>query len=316
LAFKPYRPKPAGARPPGSRPSGGRFNRGPRPPEHNINNFIRANEVRLVGDNLQEISETVGEAVETGIFSTSRLQKWAEEVGLDLVEITPNADPPIVRIVDYNKFLYQKRKREKELKASTAKVELKEIRFGPETGEHDLDFKLRHAKNFLSEGNKVKAYVQFRGRAIVFKERGELLLLRFMKELEEFGVAEQLPKLEGKRMMVIMSPKKSGGSPKKGDSGSKKGEAGAKKVDGAAKKTDGAPRKVEESAKKTDEAPTKVEDIANKVTEAPKLVEEVANKATEAPNMVEEVANKATEAPTTLVEATNKTDDGPTTTAE
>jgi len=316
LAFKPYRPKPAGARPPGSRPSGGRFNRGPRPPEHNINNFIRANEVRLVGDNLQEISETVGEAVETGIFSTSRLQKWAEEVGLDLVEITPNADPPIVRIVDYNKFLYQKRKREKELKASTAKVELKEIRFGPETGEHDLDFKLRHAKNFLSEGNKVKAYVQFRGRAIVFKERGELLLLRFMKELEEFGVAEQLPKLEGKRMMVIMSPKKSGGSPKKGDSGSKKGEAGAKKADGAAKKTDGAPRKVEESAKKTDEAPTKVEDIANKVTEAPKLVEEVANKATEAPNMVEEVANKATEAPTTLVEATNKTDDGPTTTAE
>ncbi len=316
MAFKPYRPKPAGARPPGSRPSGGRFNRGPRPPEHNINNFIRANEVRLVGDNLQEISETVGEAVETGIFSTSRLQKWAEEVGLDLVEITPNADPPIVRIVDYNKFLYQKRKREKELKASTAKVELKEIRFGPETGEHDLDFKLRHAKNFLSEGNKVKAYVQFRGRAIVFKERGELLLLRFMKELEEFGVAEQLPKLEGKRMMVIMSPKKSGGSPKKGDSGSKKGEAGAKKVDGAAKKTDGAPRKVEESAKKTDEAPTKVEDIANKVTEAPKLVEEVANKATEAPNMVEEVANKATEAPTTLVEATNKTDDGPTTTAE
>ncbi len=316
MAFKPYRPKPAGARPPGSRPSGGRFNRGPRPPEHNINNFIRANEVRLVGDNLQEISETVGEAVETGIFSTSRLQKWAEEVGLDLVEITPNADPPIVRIVDYNKFLYQKRKREKELKASTAKVELKEIRFGPETGEHDLDFKLRHAKNFLSEGNKVKAYVQFRGRAIVFKERGELLLLRFMKELEEFGVAEQLPKLEGKRMMVIMSPKKSGGSPKKGDSGSKKGEAGAKKADGAAKKTDGAPRKVEESAKKTDEAPTKVEDIANKVTEAPKLVEEVANKATEAPNMVEEVANKATEAPTALVEATNKTDDGPTTTAE
>jgi translation initiation factor IF-3 len=117
-----------------------------------------------------------------------------------------------VRIVDYNKFLYQKRKREKELKASTAKVELKEIRFGPETGEHDFEFKLRHAKNFLGEGNKVKAYVQFRGRAIVFKERGELLLLRFMKELEDYGAAEQLPKLEGKRMMVIMSPKKSGSS--------------------------------------------------------------------------------------------------------
>lgn len=214
MAFKPYRPKPPGNRPPGARPAGGPrpFNRGPRPPEHNINSFIRAAEVRLVGENLQEISETVGEPVESGIYSTSRLQKWAEEMGLDLVEITPNAEPPVVRIVDYNKFLYQKRKREKELKASTAKVELKEIRFGPETGEHDFEFKLRHAKNFLGDGNKVKAYVQFRGRAIVFKERGELLLLRFMKELEEHGVAEQLPKLEGKRMMVIMSPKKTGGS--------------------------------------------------------------------------------------------------------
>jgi translation initiation factor IF-3 len=118
LAFKPYRPKPAGARPPGARPAGGPrpFNRGPRPPEHNINSFIRAIEVRLVGDNLQEITDAVGEPVETGIYSTSRLQKWAEEMGLDLVEITPNAEPPVVRIVDYNKFLYQKRKREKELK--------------------------------------------------------------------------------------------------------------------------------------------------------------------------------------------------------
>jgi len=210
LAFKPYRPKPpGGARPPGSRPGGGRpFNRGPRPPEHNINNFIRANEVRLIGDNLEEISTAAGQLVESGVYPTSRLQKWAEELGLDLVEITPNAVPPVVRIVDYNKFLYQKKKREKELKANAVKVELKEIRFGPETGEHDFDFKLRHAKSFLSEGNKVKAYVQFRGRAIVFKERGELLLLRFMKELEEHGSADQLPRLEGKRMHVILSPKK------------------------------------------------------------------------------------------------------------
>jgi translation initiation factor IF-3 len=215
LAFKPFRPKPPGNRPPGPRPPGSAprpFNRGPRAPEHNINSFIRANEVRLVGDNLEEITEVVGEKVESGVYSTSRLQKWAEEMGLDLVEITPNAEPPVVRIIDYNKFLYQKKKREKELKASAAKVELKEIRFGPETGEHDFEFKLRHAKNFLGEGNKVKAYVQFRGRAIVFKERGELLLLRFMKELEDYGVAEQLPKLEGKRMMVIMSPKKAGGT--------------------------------------------------------------------------------------------------------
>jgi translation initiation factor IF-3 len=219
LAFKPYRPKPPGGKPGGSRPGGGRpFNRGPRPPEHNINSFIKANEVRLVGENLDEISEVAGQTVEPGVYPTSRLQKWAEELGLDVVEISPNADPPVVRIVDYNKFLYQKKKREKELKANTVKVELKEIRFGPETGEHDFEFKVRHAKNFLSEGNKVKAYVQFRGRAIVFKDRGELLLLRFLKELEEYGAAEQLPRMEGKRMNVILTPKKtSGGSPKKKD---------------------------------------------------------------------------------------------------
>ncbi|MEI6409201.1 MAG: translation initiation factor IF-3 [Bacteroidota bacterium] len=179
-----------------------------------MNEFIRVPEIRLVGDNLEEISEAVGQTVEAAIYPTFKALKWAEEIGLDLVEISPNAEPPVVRITDYNKFLYQKKKKEKELKANAAKVELKEIRFGPETGEHDFDFKLRHAKNFLAEGNKVKAYVQFKGRAIVFKDRGELLLLRFMKELEELGVAEQLPKLEGKRMMVILSPKK-GGSPKK-----------------------------------------------------------------------------------------------------
>ena len=218
MAFKPFRPKPPGNRPSGPRPGGGGgrpFNRGPRPPEHNINEFIRVNEVRLVGDNLDEISEVAGQTIEPGVFSTSKLQKWAEELGLDLVEISPNADPPVVRIVDYNKFLYQKKKREKELKANAVKVELKEIRFGPETGEHDFDFKVRHAKNFLKEGNKVKAYVQFRGRAIVFKDRGELLLLRFMKELEEFGTAEQLPRMEGKRMNVILTPKKTGSAPKK-----------------------------------------------------------------------------------------------------
>ncbi len=158
MAFKPYRPKPPGNRPPGSSGGPRPFNRGPRPPEHNINSFIRANEVRLVGDNLAEISEVAGQTVETGVYPTSRLQKWAEELGLDVVEISPNADPPVVRIVDYNKFLYQKRKREKEMKANTTKVELKEIRFGPETGEHDFEFKVRHAKNFLAEGNKVKAF--------------------------------------------------------------------------------------------------------------------------------------------------------------
>lgn len=132
-------------------------------------------------------------------------------MALDLVEISPNADPPVVRITDYNKFLYQKKKKEKEIKANAVKQQLKEIRFGPETGEHDFEFKLRHAKSFLAEGNKVKAYVQFRGRAIMFKERGELLLLRFLKELEEHGAAEQLPRMDGKRMMVIIAPKKVAG---------------------------------------------------------------------------------------------------------
>lgn len=217
MAFKPYRPKPPGNRPPGSSGGPRPFNRGPRPPEHNINSFIRANEVRLVGDNLDEISEIAGQTVESGVYSTSKLQKWAEELGLDVVEISPNADPPVVRIVDYNKFLYQKRKREKEMKANTTKVELKEIRFGPETGDHDFEFKVRHAKNFLNEGNKVKAYVQFRGRAIVFKDRGELLLLRFLKELEEYGTAEQLPRMEGKRMNVILTPKKTAPKKKEGE---------------------------------------------------------------------------------------------------
>lgn len=164
--------------------------------------------MRLVGDNLAEVSEVVGQPVESGIYPTGKVLKWAEEMELDLVEISPNAVPPVVRIIDYNKFLYQKKKKEKEMKANAAKVELKEIRFGPETGNHDFDFKVRHAKNFLSEGDKVKAYVQFRGRAIVFKDRGELLLLRFLKELEEYGTAEQLPRMDGKRMMVILTPKK------------------------------------------------------------------------------------------------------------
>jgi len=218
LALKPsYPPRPGGGPSGGPNRPGNRDPRGPRGPqvqaEHRINDQIRVPDVRLVGDNLEEISALVGQQVESIVYPTHRVRQWAEDAGLDLVEISPNADPPVVRIVDYNKFLYQKKKREKELKANSVKVDIKEIRFGPETGEHDFDFKLRHAKSFLQEGNKVKAYVQFRGRAIMFKDRGELLLLRFMKELEELGVAEQMPRMDGKRMMVILSPKK--GSVKK-----------------------------------------------------------------------------------------------------
>jgi translation initiation factor IF-3 len=186
--------------------------REPKKAEHRINEFIRVPQVRVAADNLELVSAAVGKEIKPDIYNTSQVLQWAEAVSLDLVEIAANANPPVVKITDYNKFLYQKKKREKEMKANSAKQEMKEIRFGPETAEHDFDFKLRHAKSFLEEGSKVKAYVQFRGRAIVFKDRGELLLLKFMKELEELGTADQLPKMEGRRMLVILSPKK---APKK-----------------------------------------------------------------------------------------------------
>ena len=133
---------------------------------------------------------------------------WAQKAGLDLVEISPNAHPPVVKIIDYQKFLYNKKKKDRELKAKTVKTVIKEIRFGPNTDDHDFEFKVKHARNFLEEGAKVRAYVQFRGRSIVFQDRGELLLLRFLKELEDIGTAESLPKLEGKRMGVMLSPRK------------------------------------------------------------------------------------------------------------
>ncbi len=173
-----------------------------------VNYQIRIPEVRLVGDNLDKVSEIAGYQVESGVYDTHQARKWAEELELDLVEISPKANPPVVRIIDYNKFLYERKKKEKEMKAKAQKTVVKEIRFGPNTDDHDFEFKLRHAKKFLEEGAKVKAYVHFRGRTIVFKDRGELLLLRFLKELEEHGAAEALPKMEGRRMIVIVSPKK------------------------------------------------------------------------------------------------------------
>ena len=150
----------------------------------------------------------VGDNVEQGIYQFDEAIRIADKLELDLVEISPSAVPPVCRIVDYQKFLYQLKKREKEQKAKTAKVILKEIRFGPQTDEHDYEFKKKHAEKFLEEGNKIKTVLMFRGRNIIFKERGELLLLQFAKRLEEFGVVEQLPLLEGKRMMMTMGPKK------------------------------------------------------------------------------------------------------------
>ncbi|OQA48226.1 MAG: Translation initiation factor IF-3 [Bacteroidetes bacterium ADurb.Bin302] len=154
-------------------------------------------EVRLVGEN-----------VEPGIYKFKEALRIADEQELDLVEISPSAVPPVCKIIDYSKFLYQLKKKEKEQKAKAAKIVVKEIRFGPQTDDHDYDFKLKHAINFLEEGSKLKAYVFFKGRSILFKEQGEVLLLRFANDLEEYGKVEQLPLLEGKRMIIMISPKK------------------------------------------------------------------------------------------------------------
>jgi translation initiation factor IF-3 len=164
--------------------------------EHRINEHIRVPQIRLVGEN-----------VTVGVYSTQEAQKMARDQELDLVEISPQADPPVCRIIDYNKFLYDKKKKEKEMKAKAKTTEMKEIRFTPNTDDHDFDFKSKHAESFLKEGNKVKAYVQFKGRAIQFKDRGELLLLKFADRLKDSGQLESMPKLEGKRMLAIISPK-------------------------------------------------------------------------------------------------------------
>lgn len=174
-----------------------------------INDQIRVPDVRLVGENLEVLSEVAGKEIKAGeVYPTRLVRDWANKAELDMVEISPNAVPPVVRVVDFNKFLYEKKRKEKEIKSKAAKTVIKEIRFGPNTDDHDFEFKLRHAKAFLEENAKVKAYVHFRGRTIVFKDRGELLLLRFIKELEEAGAPESLPKLEGRRMIVMIAPKR------------------------------------------------------------------------------------------------------------
>ena len=150
----------------------------------------------------------VGDEIETEIMSIQDALKLADRMELDLVEISPNADPPVCKIIDYQKFLYQQKKKQKEIKAKAAKIVVKEIRFGPNTDDHDYNFKLRHAIKFLEDGAKVRAYVFFKGRSILFKEKGEVLLLRFANDLEDYGKVEQLPRLEGKRMIISFTPKK------------------------------------------------------------------------------------------------------------
>lgn len=164
--------------------------------QYRVNGQIHVREVRVVSDNGAEV------------MPTRQALDLARQQGVDLVEISPNAQPPVCRIIDYSKFLYQQKKRQKEMKQKQTKVEVKEIRFGPQTDDHDYNFKLKHAKGFLEEGNKVRAYVFFRGRSILFKEQGEVLLLRFANDLEEYAKVEQLPKLEGKKMFLYLAPKK------------------------------------------------------------------------------------------------------------
>ncbi|MBR1668841.1 MAG: translation initiation factor IF-3 [Bacteroidaceae bacterium] len=171
--------------------------------QYRVNEQIRVHDVRIVG-----------EGIESTVMSTRDALRLAEDKGVDLVEISPNAQPPVCRLIDYSKFLYQQKKKAKELKAKQVKVEVKEIRFGPQTGEADYAFKLKHAQEFLNDGNKVKAYVFFKGRSIVFKEQGEVLLLRFANDLEELAKVESMPSLEGKKMFLTLAPKKAG-APKK-----------------------------------------------------------------------------------------------------
>ncbi len=165
--------------------------------QYRVNEQIRANEVRIVGDDIESM-----------VLPTSKALRMAEEKGVDLVEISPTANPPVCRLIEYSKFIYQQKKRQKEQKAKQVKIDVKEIRFGPQTDDHDYNFKLKHAISFLQDGDKVKAYVFFKGRSILFKEQGEILLLRFAKDLEEYGKLDMMPVLEGKRMTIMVSPKK------------------------------------------------------------------------------------------------------------
>lgn len=164
---------------------------------YRVNNQIHVPQVRIVGDGM-----------ESQVVPTYKALQMAEDMGVDLVEISPNAEPPVCRLIEFTKFIYQQKKHAKEVKAKQVKVEVKEIRFGPQTDDHDYEFKLKHAKGFLSEGDKVKAYVFFKGRSILFKEQGEVLLLRFAQDLEDYGKVESMPTLEGKRMTMFIAPKK------------------------------------------------------------------------------------------------------------
>ncbi len=186
--------------------------------QYRVNEQIHVREVRVVGEDGSEV------------MPTRKALDLARQQGVDLVEISPNAQPPVCRLIDYSKFLYQQKKRQKEMKQKQVKVEVKEIRFGPQTDEHDYQFKLKHAQEFLLEGNKVRAYVFFRGRSILFKEQGEVLLLRFANDLEEYGKVESMPALEGKKMFLYLAPKKAGVAKKSQQKRDREAEEAAAKM--------------------------------------------------------------------------------------
>ena len=217
--------------------------------QYRVNEQIRVREVRIAGEG------------GSTVMPTRQALDMAREQGVDLVEISPNAQPPVCRIIDYSKFLYQQKKRAKEMKQKQVKVDIKEIRFGPQTDEHDYQFKLKHAQEFLNEGNKVRAYVFFRGRSILFKEQGEVLLLRFANDLEEYAKVEQLPKLDGKKMFLYLAPKKAGVAKKSQQKVDReKREAEAKEAAQAERQAQAAQSGLLASAKISDEAMKKLQD--------------------------------------------------------
>jgi translation initiation factor IF-3 len=194
-----FKPSFSGSRPPnrpGGRPGGRPFRQNVKEEPYRINERILAPRVRVVGENIK-----------VDVYPTAVAIKMAQDQGLDLVEISPNADPPVCKIIEYSKFKYEQKKKQKEIKANAQKTVVKEIRFGPNTDDHDFNFKTKHGLKFLAEGAKVKAYVHFAGRSIVYKERGEILLLKFAQALEEVGKVEEMPRLEGKRMYMMVAPK-------------------------------------------------------------------------------------------------------------
>ena len=217
--------------------------------QYRVNEQIRVREVRIAGEG------------GSTVMPTRQALDMAREQGVDLVEISPNAQPPVCRIIDYSKFLYQQKKRAKEMKQKQVKVDIKEIRFGPQTDEHDYQFKLKHAQEFLNEGNKVRAYVFFRGRSILFKEQGEVLLLRFANDLEEYAKVEQLPKLDGKKMFLYLAPKKAGVAKKSQQKVDReKREAEAKEAAQAERDAQAAQSGLLANAKISDEVMKKLQD--------------------------------------------------------